>query len=258
MINILFAATTDRWECYEAPLHEALGGLKLDYVLATDLPPAEVDYIIYAPNSQVQDFTPYSRLKAVMNLWAGVEDVVNNPTLQVPLARMVDKEGLTQGMVEWVTGHVLRHHLGMDAHICNPKREWRPVAPPLAPARPVTILGLGTLGQACAHALTSLGFPVRAWSRSAKDLPDITCHHGEEGLGEALRDAQIVILLLPDTAATRGIIAARELALVAPGAVLLNPGRGPLVDDEAVIDALDQGQLSHATLDTFRIDNVSC
>jgi glyoxylate/hydroxypyruvate reductase A len=51
-----------------------------------------------------------------LNLWAGVEDVVKNKTLKAPLARMVD-EGLTQGMKEWVLGHVMRHHLGTDLHI---------------------------------------------------------------------------------------------------------------------------------------------
>src|SRR6056297_2658833 len=75
--------------------------------------PAEVDWIVYAPNSDVQDFAPYKRLKGVLNLWAGVKDVVGNPTLTAPLARMVDP-GLTEGMVEWVTGHVLRHHLMID------------------------------------------------------------------------------------------------------------------------------------------------
>ncbi|NNU85543.1 glyoxylate/hydroxypyruvate reductase A, partial [Geobacillus sp. BMUD] len=111
-INVLFAAHEKRWAQYEAPLRTALDAIGVDYTLAIELPPADVDYIVYAPSSPVQDFTPYTRLKAVLNLWAGVEDAVGNPTLKVPYARMVDDEGLTQGMVEWVTGHTLRHHLG--------------------------------------------------------------------------------------------------------------------------------------------------
>tara|TARA_R100000750_G_scaffold56983_3_gene43750 strand:+ start:1294 stop:2226 length:933 start_codon:yes stop_codon:yes gene_type:complete len=254
MPNILFAARSESWDEYETPLNAALDATGLPYTLGTDIAPEQVDYIVYAPNSDVQDFTPFTRLKAVLNLWAGVEDVVGNSTLTVPLARMVDEDGLTQGMVEWVTGHTLRHHLGMDAHIVNPDRAWDTTPPPLSADRPVTILGLGTLGQACAHALTALGFPVSGWSRSAKNLPGITTYAGDDGLHDALRDAQIVILLLPDTAATANVINVDTLAVMAPGAMILNPGRGPLIDDDALLAALDIGQISHATLDVFRTE----
>ncbi|MGP6088190.1 2-hydroxyacid dehydrogenase [Antarctobacter jejuensis] len=254
MPNILFAAQTERWDEYETPLRAALDTAGLSYELGTELPPESVDYIVYAPNSDVQDFTPFTRLKAVMNLWAGVEGIIGNETLKVPLTRMVDEDGLTQGMVEWVTGHTLRHHLGMDRHIVNPTQEWDPTPPPLSVDRPVTILGLGALGQACAKALTALGFPVTGWSRSQKDLPGVTCLSGEDGLRKALSGAQIVILLLPDTSATLNLLNADTLALPARGAVILNPGRGPLIDDDALLAALDSGQTGHATLDVFRTE----
>ncbi|MBY6160680.1 glyoxylate/hydroxypyruvate reductase A [Mameliella alba] len=254
MPNILFAARTERWDEYETPLRTALDATGMGYTLATELPPEEVDYMVYAPNSEVQDFAPYTRLKAVLNLWAGVEGITGNQTLTVPLTRMVDEAGLTQGMVEWVTGHTLRHHLRMDEHIVNPGRTWDPTPPPLSADRPVTILGMGALGQACANALTALGFPVTGWSRSPKSLPGVTCLSGENGLREALNGAQIVILLLPDTPATQNLIDAEALAMTAPGAFLINPGRGPLIDDDALIAALDSGQIAHATLDVFRIE----
>lgn len=250
--NILFAARPERWAQYEAPLRKALDALGLDYRLATDLPPDSVDYIVYAPNSGVQDFAPFTRLKAVLNLWAGVEDVVGNPTLKVPLCRMVDDEGLTQGMLEWVTGHVLRHHLGMDAHIVNPDHDWAPTAPPLATERRVTILGMGALGAACARALRGLGFAVTGWSRSEKRISGIGNLWGEDTLARALRGADIVVLLLPDTPETANVLNASSLALLRSGAFVINPGRGPLIDDDALLDALDSGQVAHATLDVFR------
>jgi glyoxylate/hydroxypyruvate reductase A len=254
MINILFAAQSEGWADYEAPLTAALEARGLAFRLATEMAPEEVDYIVYAPNSELQDFTPYTRLKAVLNLWAGVESVTGNPTLRVPLARMVDEAGLGQGMMEWVTGHVLRHHLGMDAHIVNPGQHWDDTPPPLASARPVTILGLGNLGQACARALTGLGFPVTGWSRSPKAVEGVRCLHGAEGLAPALEGAEILVLLLPDTPATENLVDAEALARLAPGAVLLNPGRGPLIVDDALLAALDSGQVSHATLDVFRVE----
>lgn len=253
MINILFAARAERWDTYEGPLRTALTAAGIDAHLAQDIAPDQVDYIVYAPNSDLQDFTPYTRAKAVLNLWAGVEKITGNKTLKIPLARMVDP-GLTRGMVEWVTGHVMRYHLGMDAHIVNPSHEWSTKAPPLAQEREVVIFGLGALGTACADALLGLGFQVTGWSRSAKDVAGVTCLHREDGLRDALGRAQIAITLLPDTPATADIFNADTFAQMPRGAFLINPGRGPLIDDDALIAALDTGQIAHATLDVFRIE----
>ncbi|MBK0329696.1 glyoxylate/hydroxypyruvate reductase A [Rhodobacteraceae bacterium F11138] len=252
-VNILFAATNERWASYQAPLTAALQKAGLDFDLRTDFTPSEVDYIVYAPNSSVQDFTPYTRLKAVLSLWAGVESVVGNDTLRVPLARMVD-DGLKRGMIEWVTGHTLRHHLGMDTHLFGQDGTWRTQAPPLAQDRPVTVLGMGELGRACAGALASLGFPVSGWSRTPRTIPDITTHHGAQGLDAALSQAQILVLLLPDTPATANILSAETLALLPRGAIILNPGRGSLINDADLLAALDSGQIAHATLDVFRTE----
>jgi glyoxylate/hydroxypyruvate reductase A len=252
-VNILFAARADQWRIYQAPLTKALSEQGVDATLSTDLAPEDVDYIIYAPDSAVQDFTPYTRAKAVLNLWAGVENIVGNPTLRIPLARMVD-HGLTQGMVEWVTGHVLRHHLGMDRHILGQDGEWRADAPPLASDRRVTVLGLGALGEACARMLVRLGFPVTGWSRRPKDIPGVSCLSGDAGLQAALKAADILVLLLPLTDETENLLNADTLALLPQGAVIVNPGRGPLIDDDALLAALDRGHVAHATLDVFRVE----
>lgn len=252
-VNVLFAATEDRWTEYEAPLREEIAAVGVDAHIATDIPTDQVDYIVYAPNSEVKDFTPFTRAKAVLNLWAGVEAIVGNPTLHLPLARMVDP-ALTQGMVEWVTGHILRLHLGMDAHINAAPGTWEPKAPPLSFDTRVTVLGLGELGAACATALTGLGFAVTGWSRSQKDIAGITCLSGADGLDQALSMADYCVLLLPKTPATENTLNARRLALMPEGARILNPGRGPLIDDEALLAALDTGHIDHATLDVFRVE----
>ena len=252
-IKILFSANEENWKRYKAPLQDALDDKSLDYELGTNITPSEVDYIIYAPSSYLQDFSPYAKLKAVLNLWAGVEGVTNNKTLKVPLARMVDS-GLTDGMVEWVTGHTLRHHLGIDKHIHGQDGIWRSYVPPLAKDRVITILGLGTLGTACGIALKRLGFNVRGWSRREKSVDGILCFYGDEQIDSSLMDADMVVLLLPDTPLTQNILNQHTLNLLKRGAFVLNPGRGPLIDDDALLVALDSGQIEHATLDVFRIE----
>lgn len=251
MIRVLFASRAARWEQYERPLRNAFAEAGLEVVLAPDLPPAEVDYIVYGPSGPDFDFAPYTRLKAVLSLWAGVETVVDNPTLTVPLTRMVDT-GLTEGMVEWVTGHVLRHHLGMDIYLHGQDGVWRREIPPLARDRTVGILGLGALGAACGKALAGLNFRVAGWSRRPKEIAGIDCHDGTAGLTRVLEMSEIVVLLLPLTPETVNTLDAAAFARLPRGAMVLNPGRGALIDDSALIDALDSGQIGHATLDVFR------
>ncbi|MEL6236359.1 MAG: NAD(P)-dependent oxidoreductase, partial [Pseudomonadota bacterium] len=240
-LRIFLNLTPERLGPWRAPLRDALAraGIEAE-ILET---PAEAarrgaHYVVNAPNGPIQDFSALPGLRAVLNAWAGVEKVVGNPTLTVPLARMVDP-GLTEGMVEYVTGHVLRHHLGMDAHILNPTHAWEERSVPLACERPVGILGLGELGTACAQALRALNFPVTGWSRRPRDLAGVTCHAGDDGLAATLAVSQILVLLLPDTPATTNILNAARLALLPQGAVLINPGRGPLIEDAALLAALD-------------------
>ena len=252
-INALFAAPPALWPEFQPALDAAFAKAGLDVRLSQSHDPADVDYLIFGPGGPVTDFTPFSRAKAVLNLWAGVEKIIGNPTLTIPLTRMVDP-GLTQGMVEYVTGHVLRHHLGLDTDILGQTGAWQPRTTPLAMDRPITILGLGALGQACAQMLAQIGFAVTGWSMSPKSIPDILCLSGHDGLTEALTDAQIVVTLLPLTAQTDCILNAGTLALLAPGAMLINPGRGGLIDDAALLAALDTGQIGHATLDVFRTE----
>lgn len=263
-IRLFFAAPPRLWPLYQAPLQAALDRALADgprrAVLAPEAPdPGAVDYLIVANGGVVQDYAPFRRAKAVLNLWAGVENLVGNRSLTQPLTRMVDP-GLTQGMIEYVTAHVLRHHLGLDEAIrrAGGAPLWRPQAPPLARARPVTVLGLGALGLAVAQALRGLGFPVTGWARRPRAAQEagaeIPCLSGPEGLAQALAQAQILVLMLPSTPETQNLLNAQTLALLPRGAVVINPARGQLIAEAALLAALDSGQVSQATLDVFRTE----
>ena len=250
-LKILFSARDGLWDDYEAHLAEALAEKSLQAEVVLEADPDEVDYIVFAPNGPVSDFTSYTNTKAVLGLWAGVEDIVTNATLTQPLTRMVDP-GLAQGMAEWVCGHVLRHHLGLDEDVLRRAGDWTVRVPPLAQDRTVAILGMGELGSKAAEGLHALGFNVVGWARSAKSDAPVPVSFGEDGLQEVLATADILVLLLPLTPDTENLINAEALSGMKRGAVLINPGRGALIDDDALIAALDEGQIGHATLDVFR------
>lgn len=253
-LQVYFAAGERLWPHYEDPLRQAFATAGLRVHLSPAAPrPAEVDYLIVAPDGPVRDFRPFSRARAVLSLWAGVEALAGNPTLTQPLCRMVDPT-LTEGMREWVVAQVLRHHLGLDAQLCRRVPQWAPRVPPLARERSVCLLGLGVLGRAAARSLRALGFQLTGWSRRPKRLPGVRCLHGPDALPQALAAAEILVTLLPLTAQTENLLDARRLAWLPPGATLINPGRGALIDDDALLAALDSGRVGHATLDAFRIE----
>lgn len=246
---VLFADSLARYEEWAPHLEAAFAAKGLDVEMTTDRARTDIAYIVYAPDGAIEDFGAYPELKAVFSMWAGVEKIVDNPTLQVPLTRMVEP-GLSEGMAEWVLGHVMRHHLGMDTHAQD--GVWRGLAvAPLARERRVGILGLGTLGQMAARLLVPVGFRVLGWSRSAKTVEGVETHSGADGLDAVLAASDILVLLLPQTPETDGLMNAARLARLPEGASIINPGRGPLIVDADLLAALDGGHVSRATLDVF-------
>ena len=246
---VLFADSLARYQDWAPHLEAAFAARGLDVEMTTDRARTDVDFIVYAPDGAIEDFGAYPALRAVFSMWAGVEKIVDNPTLRVPLTRMVEP-GLSEGMAEWVLGHVMRHHLGMDQHLQD--GVWRGLSvAPLARERRVGILGLGTLGQMAARLLVPVGFRVLGWSRSEKTVDGVETYSGDAGLDAVLAASDILVLLLPQTPETDGLMNAARLARLPKGASLINPGRGPLIVDAELLAAFDRGHLSRATLDVF-------
>jgi glyoxylate/hydroxypyruvate reductase A len=254
----VFAGRPSQRDAYRQYLTEAAAGTGLEIDLHMDpatADPATVDYLIYAQNGPVQDFGPYTKLAGILNLWAGVEAVLKlDPPAGVPLVRMVE-DGLTLGMIDYVSGHVLRHHLDIDRYIhTSPIAEWEVDYPPLARDRTVGILGIGALGGACAEHLVAHGFRVIGWSRTLKDIPGVACRTGAEALDETIAEAEILVLLLPVTDRTCRILNARRIAQMPLDACLINAARGQLIDHQALLEALNAGLLRHATMDVYDVE----
>lgn len=249
-MRVLFAARDTLWPAW-AP---ALTGLapEMELVRADDpVDPASIDAIIYSPGGPVEDLSPYVNARLVQSLWAGVERIVTNSTLTQPLARMVDP-GLARGMAEFCTGWCLRAHLGMDTYAQDGL--WRhDLTPPLADARHVTILGMGELGRSVAAMLGGIGFRLTGFSASARPVPGVEVL-GPDELRRALSRAEILVNLLPDTARTRNLLDTERLSWLPRGAWLINPGRGTVLDDAALLAAADGEHLGHAVLDVFRTE----
>lgn len=247
MIPVVFHSKLDDPAAWEAALRAHLP--EVDF--RVDGPPeGVVAALVWKPPAGF--FAPFRDLKLVVNLGAGVDSLVGRDDLPpLPIARLNDP-GMVALMRSYILWAVTRY--ARDFHLferARRAREWRYIHPrPLATHR-VTILGLGELGTPAAEALAGMGYAVTGWARSAKAIPGVRCLHGRAGLEQALAETDTLVVLLPLTPDTRGLLGARELALLPRGANLINAGRGPVIDEPALLAALGSGQVGEATLDVF-------
>ncbi len=115
----------------------------------------------------------------------------------------------------------------------------------------VGILGLGALGRSCAQLLVPFGVHLIGLRRTAGSVPEIEEVFPTSELASVLPRLDALVIAAPLTHATRGLVGRRELSLLAPEAVLVNVGRGPILDEDALAEALRAGRLRGAALDVF-------
>ena len=222
--------------------------------------PARVRYIA-AWRHPLGALAPFSGVKAVFSLGAGVDHLLSDSNLpQAPLVRIVDPD-LTARMSEWVVLHVLHHHRQARRYERQQiERSWDDdLHQPAAKDVRVGVMGLGVLGSDAARKLALLGFEVAGWSRSPKAVPGLRTFAGEAELDAFLAHAQILVVLLPLTPATRGILNADLVKKLARdghlgGPIILNAGRGGLQVEADILTCLADGTLRGATLDVFNVE----
>lgn len=116
---------------------------------------------------------------------------------------------------------------------------------------PVGVMGLGALGQRVLQSLVTLEYPLNGWSRTPREMAGVQCFHGMGQLPAFLAASRIVIVLMPLTPETHHVLNAQTLRQLPQGAHVINLARGPLLDADALLDALDDGHLGGAVLDVF-------
>lgn len=203
-------------------------------------------------------------LKAIFSMGAGVDHLMSDPDLpKLPISRIVDPD-LTARMSEYACLHalmILRQQKRYDAQ--QQHQIWHEITPqPAASDVTVAILGLGEIGADAARKLNMLGFNVIGWSRTEKNVEEITCVSGDDGFEYVKKHADIIINILPLTDATTYLFDANFFAsLKQEGALggthFINLGRGKSQKEEDLVNALRNGQLNSATLDVFEVEPLS-
>lgn len=118
----------------------------------------------------------------------------------------------------------------------------------------VLVLGLGGIGSALAAVLSALGARVIGASRSGRPVPGATEVVSIAELPDVIGRVDAVVSTLPGTAATDGLVGADLLSRIRPGTTFVNVGRGTVVDEDALLTALDDGRIGYAALDVFAVE----
>ena len=229
-------------------------------VLGDSLDKAAVRYVAtWGPKPGSLSGLP--NLEAIFSLGAGVDHLMGYPDLpDVPIVR-VSQDDLTHRMSEYVVLHCLLYLRDQRRYDADQKaKRWDAErAPPIASQVRVGVMGVGVLGQDAARKLQVMGFDVAGWSRSPKAVEGLTIYSGEEGLDQFLARTDILVVLMPLTPETRGILdrslfgmLARDGALGGP--ILINAGRGGLQVEADILACLDDDTLKAATLDVFEVE----
>lgn len=215
--------------------------------------PAEIESALVwkAPKGEL---AKCPNLKLIVNLGAGVDSIVADRSLPagVPIVRIADPE-MSRMMSQFVLLAVLRHHRNFVAfERAQRERRWNYIHPKETSETTVGIMGLGNLGAVAAAELVRQGFTVRGWSRTPKVLKGVASFHGETALPQFLSGLNVLVVMLPYTPETDGMVDAKVFSALPRGACFVSVGRGKTIDEDALVEALKNGQVAEATLDVFR------
>jgi phosphoglycerate dehydrogenase-like enzyme len=196
------------------------------------------------------------RLRWVHCRSAGLEDVLFPELVESPVPLTNGSGVFSPPLGEFVLGAVLYFAQGFRRLIRNQMAGvWEPADIAEIGGRTAGIVGYGDIGRAVAARLHAMGMRVVALRRHGPPTqhadPLVSRIYGPDGLLEMIAQCDYLVVTAPLTAETRGMIGAREFAAMKPDAVVINVGRGAVIDEEAMIQALRDKRIQGAALDVF-------
>ena len=220
----------------------------------TDEATKAVDIAIVA-NPDPAVVAKFPNLVWIQSLWAGVERLLSaDLSPHIKLVRLIDPT-LAQSMAESVLTWTL--YLQRDLphyHQQQRQNQWRQLPNINSKNIRVSVLGAGELGLASLSLLGKLDYQLSCWTRTQKNIDNVSCYSGEQGLSDMLGVTDILISLLPLTPRTQHLLNKDTLSRLPQGANVINFSRGGIVDTNSLLALLDNGHLAHAVLDVFDIE----
>ena len=215
---------------------------------------AGIDRVVYllALRPPREHWGRAERLRLIQGLGAGVDHLL--PLRGLPAGvRVVNNRGMSaEPMAEFALALVLALVKRIPQLLeAQHERAWRPTLPPHVAGQTLGILGLGAIGQALAVKAAALGMRVLGTQRTPGSHPAVERMVTTD---ELLSESDVVVVLVPLTAETRGLLSAKRLARLRSSAYLVNLARGGIVDEAALAEMLDDGRLAGAAFDVFETE----
>jgi phosphoglycerate dehydrogenase-like enzyme len=221
----------------------------------------EAEILYDFPRGHTRDLARVApRLRWVQASMAGAGEVANNAGLLEADVVVTTASGVYSGpLAEFVLMAMLQHAKNLD-RLRRDKAEkaWRPAHSDTLEGRTLCIVGIGNIGRAVAERARPFGMRILGVKRTAREddpaLPYADELYSTDRLHEALGEADYVAVTLPGTPETGRLLDAEAIAAMKPGAYFANVGRGAVVDEGALVEALRDGHLSGAALDVFEVE----
>ncbi|WP_291869291.1 glyoxylate/hydroxypyruvate reductase A [Maribacter sp.] len=214
---------------------------------------ATVDFVLcWKPKKDV--FKELPNIKVVQSVGASIDHIIHSQTLKDDciVTRIVD-ENLSQDMWEFLAAIVFGELKNTSLYMEQQKiKKWEQHAYRSFKDVTVSILGLGSIGAYVAQNFAKLGFKVKGWSTTGKDILGVDSFHGKGEFKSFLNQTNFLINLLPLTKETQDILNKDSLGSLATNAFLINVGRGEHLIEKDILQLLDSSVLSGAFLDVFR------
>lgn len=221
--------------------------------LASALPESDAVFVWDFRSSGLREaWSERSTVQWVHVASAGV-DALLFPELQALPVLLTNSRGVFDtAIAEFVLGAVLASAKDLWGTLrLQAAHVWQHRESRLVKGATVVIVGAGAIGRAAARLLNGVGCTTVGVARTAREDPDFDRVVALSGFGDELARADYVVVTAPLTDETKGLIDARAFEQMKPGAVFINVGRGPIVDEEALLAALERGALRAAVLDVF-------
>src|SRR5437867_2225059 len=195
------------------------------------------------------------RARWIHSLWTGVEGILRPELLEHP-ALLTNGRGVFRWpLADWVTAVMLFFAFDLRRVVQQQEQGvWKPFISTTLQGRTLGIVGYGAVGSATAARLRPFGMKIAALRRRPElfqddSLVDQTYPPGQ--LKELMAASDYVLVVTPLTAETRGLVGEAEIAVMKPTAVIMNVGRGSVIDEAALIRALESRRIRGAALDVF-------
>ena len=236
-------------------------GEGIDYRVATTMEDSLSQYdgqqvLLARPDFAAAILNTQPPIDWIQSTWAGVTPLINHPNKNYTLTGV--KEVFGEQMTEYVLAQILHHELQIKERGEQQQRKiWKAKGSGRLAGKTIGILGTGSIGAELANSAAQLGVKVIGYNRSGNPVKPFEEIYTKDSLTEFLKQSDYVIGILPDLPSTTNLIDASSFQSMKETALLINVGRGNLIDDDALCAALNNGEIAGAILDVFKKEPLS-